>query len=64
MKIKPPSKAALRRAALRKQDVHYWLVPAAPKKVGRLSQLSKHNHRKPSEFILMAERIENETIRR
>jgi hypothetical protein len=60
MKIKPASKAALKRSALRKSNVHYWLVPAAPKKVGRLSQLNKHNIRKPSEFIVMAERIENE----
>lgn len=63
MKIKPASKKALRRAALRKQDVHYWLVPEKPKKQSRLKQLSKHNRPIKSEFVRMAERIEDEQHR-
>lgn len=35
-----------------------WLGIELPKKSGRLSQLNKHNKRKPSEFILMVEKLE------
>jgi len=51
MRIKPPSAKHRRKAALRKLSSHYWLLPEPPKKVGRLGQLNKHNHRKPSEFV-------------
>lgn len=64
MKIKPPNRNHLERAAKRKLNLHYWLTPEALKKVGRLSQLNKKNRRTPSEFIIMAERIENENVRR
>ena len=63
MRIKPASKAQIRRAAKRKLDPLYWMNPESPRKTGRLSQLSKHNHRVKSEFILMAERIEYERVR-
>lgn len=63
MKIKPASKAAIRRAALRKLNAHYWLVPEKPKKQSRLKQLNKKNRRVKSEFVLMAERINDEQHR-
>jgi hypothetical protein len=63
MKIKPASKAAIRRAKLRKLNSHYWLVPEKPKKQSRLKQLNKHNVRVKSEFVLMAERINDEQHR-
>lgn len=58
MKIKPPSAKHRRKAALRKLSSHYWLLPIQPKKTGRLGQLNKHNHRKPSEFVRMAIKLE------
>lgn len=64
MKIKPPSKKNLRRAKLKASAIHWWLVPEKPKKTYRLKQLNKHNRRVKSEFILMAEVIENDPTRR
>jgi hypothetical protein len=60
MKIKPASKAAIRRSALRKISAHFWLIPEKPKKQSRLKQLNKHNRPIKSEFVRMAERIEDE----
>jgi len=59
MKIKQPSRAHLLRSRNRKLSYHSWLLPEQPKKVGRLSQLNKHNHRAPSEFLRMAWAIDN-----
>jgi hypothetical protein len=50
MRIKPLQK--------KKKDLR-WFDEKPPKKVGRLSQLNKHNVNTPSEFIWMARRIEN-----
>jgi len=60
MKIKSPSKRHLKRAALRKANEHYWLVPEQPRKVGRLGQLNKLNKRMrvKSEFQIMITKFE------
>lgn len=60
MKIKPPSKKHVRRAALRKANVQYWLVPEQPRKAGRLGQLNKYCKRRKikSEFQIMIIKIE------
>jgi len=56
VKIKPRAKIP------RKTKAEYeWMGMVPPKKQGRLSQLNKHNVRTPSEFVLMARRIEHVT---
>jgi len=51
LKIKPPSSANRRLAALRAINHQWWLMPAKPRKAGRLKQLNKHNKRQDSELI-------------
>ncbi len=51
MKIKPPSAANRRLAALRARYDQWWLVPEQPRKAGRLKQLNKHNKRQDSELV-------------
>jgi hypothetical protein len=41
LKIKPPSSANRRLAALRAINHQWWLMPAKPRKAGRLKQLNK-----------------------
>lgn len=55
MKIKPPSRLHLKRAAIRRLAFQDWTVETS-RKFGRLGQLNKFNKRmkRPSEFILMA----------
>lgn len=64
MKIKPPSRRNRKIAELKRRYIHYWLAPQKQKKAGRSSQLNKFNRRLrvKSEFVLMAEKIEQEPI--
>lgn len=61
MKIKEPSARNRRITALKQKYVHWWLAPEKPRGTSRLGQLNKFNNRirVPSEFILMAQRIED-----
>jgi hypothetical protein len=52
MKIKQRNKSS------KKNIPHWWLLPKAPKKSGRLAQLSKHNHKVDSELVRAAKRSE------
>lgn len=52
MKIKPLNKAS------KKNKPQWWLLPDPIKKMGRLSQLNKHNHRVDSELVRAAKLAE------
>jgi hypothetical protein len=63
VKIKPPSRKHTLKSRLAKTSAHWWLVPQAPKKKGRLGQLQKANRALrasigPSEFQVMVHKIE------
>ena len=64
MKLKPPSRKNLLKSRLKRRSYHYWLLPEQPKKTGRLGQLNKANRRlkRPSEFVVMANKIEQERM--
>lgn len=62
MKIKEPSRKNLLRRRLKARAAHWWLAPEKPKKMGRLGQLNKHNHYLKSEFVRMAEYIEERRL--